>query len=154
MNPLGVIAAVLLYAVALGLFLLELFVPSAGIIGLFAVACLAYSLYSLFTSGYVLLGVFFVLFTAAYLVVTFFWGVRRLELRTTLRGADSSGRDVEAATRIIGQVGHATSALRPAGIATIDGQRFQVVSNGTFIEAGAAVLVVSTSGNRIVVRRA
>jgi membrane-bound serine protease (ClpP class) len=41
--------------------------------------------------------------------------------------------------------------LRPAGIATIDGARVDVVSDGAFIEAGAAVVVTRVDGNRIVV---
>lgn len=154
MTPLGLVAAVVLFAIALGLFVLEIFIPSAGIIGLIAVAALTYSLFSLFSSGYVALGVFLVLFTVAYLIVTFLWGVRRLELRTSLRDTNSTGKDVEAATEFIGQQGMATSDLRPAGIATVGGQRFQVVTGGTFIQAGTPIIVVSTTGNRIVVRRA
>ena len=46
------------------------------------------------------------------------------------------------------------SALRPAGIADIGGARVDVVSDGEFIEPGAAVQVVRVDGNRVVVRRA
>jgi membrane-bound serine protease (ClpP class) len=50
--------------------------------------------------------------------------------------------------------GTAVSALRPAGIAHLDGERVDVVSDGEFIEAGARIEVVRVDGNRIVVRRA
>ena len=45
------------------------------------------------------------------------------------------------------------SPLRPAGIAVIDGERVDVVSDGEFIDAGFPVIVTRVDGNRIVVRR-
>jgi membrane-bound serine protease (ClpP class) len=56
--------------------------------------------------------------------------------------------------RWLGRTGTTDSPLRPAGIATIDGMRVDVVSDGNFIDAGAPVVVVRVDGNRIVVRRA
>src|SRR5690606_35139033 len=53
----------------------------------------------------------------------------------------------------LGRSGIASSPLRPAGIAHIDGVRVDVVSDGAFIEAGAAIDVIRVDGNRIVVRR-
>lgn len=51
----------------------------------------------------------------------------------------------------LGRRGAASSPLRPAGIATIDGTRLDVVSDGGFIEAGAPIVVTRVDGNRIVV---
>jgi len=53
----------------------------------------------------------------------------------------------------LGRVGQTTSALRPAGIAEIDGERVDVVSDGEMIEAGTTIVVSRVDGNRIVVRR-
>ncbi|MGE3176984.1 MAG: NfeD family protein, partial [Vicinamibacterales bacterium] len=44
------------------------------------------------------------------------------------------------------------SPLRPAGLATFDGERVDVVSDGDFVPAGAGIEVVRVTGNRIVVR--
>ncbi len=78
---------------------------------------------------------------------------RRLMLETEL----PSGSGVELARpdddRWMGRVGHASSALRPAGIADLDGERVDVVSEGEMIDAGAAIVVSRVDGNRIVVRR-
>jgi membrane-bound serine protease (ClpP class) len=52
-----------------------------------------------------------------------------------------------------GRRGTALSPLRPAGIAEIDGARVDVVSDGSFIDAGTAIVVARVDGNRIVVRR-
>jgi membrane-bound serine protease (ClpP class) len=53
----------------------------------------------------------------------------------------------------LGRAGTALSPLRPAGIAEIDGDRVDVVSDGGFIEAGSPILVTRVDGNRIVVRQ-
>jgi membrane-bound serine protease (ClpP class) len=54
----------------------------------------------------------------------------------------------------LGRTGTALSPLRPAGIADIAGARVDVVSDGGFIDAGAAIEVTRVDGNRVVVRRA
>jgi len=58
----------------------------------------------------------------------------------------------EGLQALLGKEGVAESTLRPAGIAAIDGQRVNVVSEGTLIETGARVKVIEVEGNRIVVR--
>jgi membrane-bound serine protease (ClpP class) len=52
-----------------------------------------------------------------------------------------------------GTRGRALTALHPAGVALLDGQRIDVVSQGDFIEAGEALEVIRIEGNRVVVRR-
>jgi membrane-bound serine protease (ClpP class) len=52
----------------------------------------------------------------------------------------------------LGRTGTALSPLRPAGVADINGARVDVVSDGGFIEAGAAIEVTRVEGNRVVVR--
>jgi membrane-bound serine protease (ClpP class) len=42
--------------------------------------------------------------------------------------------------------------LRPAGIAEIDGERIDVISDGEFINPGENIVVTRIDGNRIVVR--
>jgi membrane-bound serine protease (ClpP class) len=60
----------------------------------------------------------------------------------------------EGERRWLGKRGHASSPLRPAGIAEIEGERVDVVSEGELIEPGTEVEVMRVDGNRIVVRRA
>ena len=52
---------------------------------------------------------------------------------------------------LVGAEGVATTDLRPAGLATIDGERVDVVSDNVFIDAGSPVRVVEVEGRRIVV---
>jgi membrane-bound serine protease (ClpP class) len=48
-------------------------------------------------------------------------------------------------------MGTAASYLRPAGIASIDGQRVDVLTEGEFIAAGTAIRVVRVEGARVFV---
>jgi membrane-bound serine protease (ClpP class) len=60
----------------------------------------------------------------------------------------------EADRQWIGKRGTAATPLRPAGMALLEGERVDVVSQGEYIEADAPIVVVRVDGNRIVVRRA
>jgi len=53
---------------------------------------------------------------------------------------------------LIGREGKATTDLRPAGMASFDGERLDVVTEGEFVSAGTAVTVVRSDGYRHVVR--
>jgi len=52
---------------------------------------------------------------------------------------------------LIGRTGTAETPLRPAGRGEIDGRRWDVVSDGSYIEAGESFRVVRVEGPRIVV---
>lgn len=56
--------------------------------------------------------------------------------------------------RSIGASGMSVTPLRPAGTATFDGERIDVVTEGGFIEAQTAVSVVKVEGGRVVVKEA
>ena len=78
---------------------------------------------------------------------------RGLVLETGL-GADAGWASApESDRRWLHRKGVAASPLRPAGIADIDGERIDVVSQGEYLEAGTPIEVVNVDGNRVVVRR-
>jgi membrane-bound serine protease (ClpP class) len=79
------------------------------------------------------------------------WG-RRLILETGLHADEGYASAPEADERWLGKSGRAVSPLRTAGIAEIEGERVDVVSDGEFIESGAPIVVTRVDGNRIVVR--
>lgn len=78
---------------------------------------------------------------------------RRLVLDTELPVEGGYGSAPESDRRWIGKRGTAASPLRPAGLAHLDGERVDVVSDGDYIEAGSPIEVIRVDGNRIVVRR-
>ncbi|MEO8140715.1 MAG: NfeD family protein, partial [Gemmatimonadota bacterium] len=55
---------------------------------------------------------------------------------------------------LIGSIGIAATDLRPAGVATVGGERIDVVTEGEYINSGARVVVVRAEGYRHVVRQA
>lgn len=54
---------------------------------------------------------------------------------------------------LLGKIGIAKSPLRPTGIASIDGIRMDVVSQGGFIPAKSEIEVVRVEGRRIIVKQ-
>jgi membrane-bound serine protease (ClpP class) len=80
------------------------------------------------------------------------WG-RRLILETGLAAGQGYASAPETDKTWLGKSGRAVSPLRTAGIAEIEGERVDVVSDGEFIEPGASIVVTRVDGNRIVVRR-
>jgi membrane-bound serine protease (ClpP class) len=79
---------------------------------------------------------------------------RSLVLHTGLDARAGYASAPEADRQWIGKRGTAATPLRPAGIALLEGERVDVVSQGEYIEADAPLVVVRVDGNRIVVRRA
>jgi membrane-bound serine protease (ClpP class) len=84
------------------------------------------------------------------------WGLPRLS--TVVRGPylNEALTDVTASSGLTiaanpGDKGVVVTALRPAGRATINGEMFDVVSNGDFIEKGKRIMVTQVQGTRIVV---
>jgi membrane-bound serine protease (ClpP class) len=78
---------------------------------------------------------------------------RRLVLETELTAREGFASAPETDRAWLGKRGTTASQLRPAGIADIEGERVDVVSDGEFIDPGDPIMVVRVDGNRIVVRR-
>jgi membrane-bound serine protease (ClpP class) len=94
----------------------------------------------------VLTVVFFILATRVYPENAF---MRRLVF------AGVQGPDYVASANhrdLVGQTGIAASYLRPAGMATIDGRRIDVLTEGDFVTAGTPVRVTRVEGARIFVK--
>jgi membrane-bound serine protease (ClpP class) len=58
-------------------------------------------------------------------------------------------------TNLIGTTGTVMTALRPSGTIVLEnGERVDAVSDGNFIEDGQQVIIIEVHGNRVVVERA
>jgi membrane-bound serine protease (ClpP class) len=77
---------------------------------------------------------------------------KRLLLKTSLLSKEGYASSPEEDQRWLGKRGTAATDLHPSGLAHLNGDRVDVVSDGEFINAGQAVEVVRVDGNRIVVR--
>lgn len=74
-------------------------------------------------------------------------------LKEELAAGEGYASAPETDRRWLGRRGTVVSPLRPSGIAQLEGQRVDVVSEGEFIDAGEAVEVSRVEGNRVVVRK-
>lgn len=152
-----------LYGVGLLLVIVEIFVPSGGIIGLLAtVSAIAGDVCLwLFDPIWGALGVVAILVLGPLL---FFFAVNLLPSTPIGRrllfgegGQDDSSEPLVGSLNpyadLLGKEGVTLTDLRPVGTARIDGERHEVLADTHLIEAGARVRVVSVQGNEIKVRK-
>ena len=149
---------VVIFVAGIILLVIEAFIPSFGIIGLSGTAAVftAIAWSALYTGQ----GVRMILVALGVAVVLFLLGRRFLRRSSVwsqivLQYAETKDRGYIAPSdeaSLVGCTGVAITALRPAGIAQIEGKRLDVVSDGAFIALGVSVVVVKTEGTRIVVR--
>ncbi|MDE0638466.1 MAG: hypothetical protein OXI43_21705 [Candidatus Poribacteria bacterium] len=55
-------------------------------------------------------------------------------------------------TALVGKSGKAVTPLRPAGVALINGQRVDIVTQGEFVEPETEIEVIQVEGSRVIVR--
>lgn len=138
--------------------ILEFFVPG-GILGLIGVSAIVVSL---FLSGYDLTHMGISIMIAIIIgIVAFIFLYRRVDAekgifrKIILRDrtmTDEGYISNPVKSELIGKEGTTVTTLRPAGIAQIEEERIDVVSEGTYIEQGKHVKVIAVEGMRIVVR--
>ena len=73
-----------------------------------------------------------------------------------LDAAESSDEGYHAAPReltaLVGKSGKTITPLRPAGVALINGQRVDIVTQGEFVKPETEIEVIQVEGSRVVVR--
>lgn len=150
---------ILLFLLGVVLLLVELFlIPGFGLFGLGGIAAIFASFFYSFATAEnalrsigVALGV-----TMAGAVVLWRLGKRiRFWDRLILKTRQDVGSGYVAPSDFrpyLGKGGRALTALRPSGTVEIDGERIDAVTEGSYVEAGRAVLVVKVEGTRVVVR--
>lgn len=149
--------AVLLLGVGLAFIVAELLFPSLGLLSLLATACIVGALAVAFAQS-TSAGINFLLAVAVLVPVTMMLGFKLfpkspMGKRMVAPGLSFASRASvdERDLALAGREGIVESALRPTGIARIEGRRVDVVTRGELIEPGARVRVLEVSGNRVVV---
>jgi membrane-bound serine protease (ClpP class) len=160
--------AVILLGIGVALFLIELFVPSGGILSVASSAAVIAGIALMFwrdtTLGLVTLIVVLVALPFAIGLAIAIWPNTWVARYLTLGGiqqpltksaADSMGVAPAASDAVAaGQRGRAVTDLRPIGTCLIDGQRRECLASGGLITAGTDVVVVSVDGMHVKVRQA
>jgi membrane-bound serine protease (ClpP class) len=157
---------VLLLGLGLILLLVEVFIlPGFGIAGILGLAAISgaaiMAMLGILPTGSDILQAVVVLGAALFISVAllFAWlrhlpNSQRASGLLLKEGIGAKEGYVSGANRddLIGRDATALTDLRPAGTATVDGERIDVVTEGEFIKAGTPVRVVRSEGYRHIVR--
>jgi membrane-bound serine protease (ClpP class) len=153
----GSSVAFLLFMAGLLLLAAEIFlVPGTTIVGLAGAGSILASIYLSFGDQFLQVAGLAVVVAGVGLGLAF-WLLptsaltRRFALSANLAGTTALPADANP-VRLLGRYGVAISDLRPSGLADLDGDRMDVVTEGEFIERGTRLEVVGVEGRRVVVR--
>jgi membrane-bound serine protease (ClpP class) len=149
---------VALQLLGLVVIVVEIFVPSFGLLAALAAGLLLYSLYLVFTTISVNMGLVFVgvdIFVIPVVLVLGFnalgassWSLHKRLSRD--EGVASQSPDLAA---WVGREGVAVTNLRPSGTVMIGDIRLDAVTDGDYVSSGTPVKVTLVSGNRMVVEK-
>ncbi|WP_425396370.1 NfeD family protein [Aeoliella sp.] len=150
----------LLVVAGFALLVLEVLLPSGGILSILAGSALVASIVIAFrvggpTTGFTFVTIVMVLAPA--ILTAAFRYLPYTPIGRALLGEPPKDEDVaptDPRRQLIGKVGVARSKMLPSGSVEIDGQMLDAVSKGQAIEPGQNVQVIEVRGNRVVVRLA
>ncbi len=153
--------AVCLIILGLGLAVVEVFFPSAGVLGFLAACSILGGILLGFrqsaTVGMVILLVSIAGLPTALVLALKYWpqtavGRRVLLTAPTREEVMPIDPERERLRSMIGQVAEAKCNMLPAGAIMLDGRTIDAVSEGMPVDAGQRVRIVEVRGNRVVVR--
>ncbi len=151
MDPLHPGIIVLMFLVGVTLVLIETALPGI-IIGLIGGVLTAVSIYFAFAHHGLAFGLALSGIAAVVIPLGVVWVLLRTTLRDSQREEDGYVANPSELATLVGMRGQALTPLRPAGTCAIGRARVDVVTDGTFIEQGASVVVAQVEGGRVVVR--
>jgi len=146
-----------LFALGIILLAIEAFIPGFGIFGFGGIVAVLTSIYLAAPSPQQALASIAVALLGTVVTGYFLarYGRRRGWWRDLILGAKETNRQGYVPRRyrpeLVGKTGVVVTPLRPAGMAEIDGERVDVVSDGQFIPRGAWVKVIKVEGTRALV---
>lgn len=156
--------SLLLIFLGCGLVVLEIFIPSGGILGFLSATAFITGIVLAFyyhgaRVGVTLLGVTVLLLPVIVSLAFKYWPhtpMGRRFLLSVPSSEDVLPLDAKEIARkqLVGKIGVAKSTMLPSGAISIEGRTIDAVSQGMAIDRGQRVVIVEVRGNRIVVRPA
>lgn len=154
--------AILLLALGIGCLVLEMFIPSGGLLGVLAVLSIVAAIALAFMSGPVP-GLVMTITVTLLIPIMLAAAVRywpetplgRVILLRRPKGADevlpqtAGYRTINA---LVGKRGVAKSLMLPSGVVLVEGKTYDAVSNGLPIDSGQNVRVIGIDTQRLIVR--
>ncbi|MHB0957321.1 MAG: NfeD family protein [Pirellulaceae bacterium] len=153
---------IVLMLVGIGLICLEIFVPSAGLLGVLATIAVVSSIVVSFSHS-LMLGTLMLLVATIVVPVVVVTGIKwwphtpigKMILIKRPASEDEVLPDTEEyhrRDRLVGKRGVAKTELLPSGDVLIDGRIYDAMSKGMAISAGQVVRVIDVNTQRLVVR--
>lgn len=136
----------------------EIVIPSGGLLSLIAIGLIGYSLYFVFTVMSQPIALTFIAADIILIPAAIYIGLKLLvkspaTLNKTLSrqsGVVSQSPELE---KYLGKTGESVTDLRPSGTAVIEGKRLDVVTRGEYLEKSSEIIVLSVTGNQIIVAK-
>ncbi|MBQ7277954.1 MAG: hypothetical protein IJR17_01945 [Clostridia bacterium] len=160
LGPLAV-PCILCFLFGILMFVVEMFTPGFGVAGGLGIAAFAAIIVMQFSANSLsaALTVSAVLLLLLCVIIVLF-------LRSFQKGALSKSKIVNASAvegessaatkqvgrELMGKSGTAITPLRPTGVAEIEGERVNVSTRGSFIDAGSQVTVIALEGLNVIVK--
>jgi membrane-bound serine protease (ClpP class) len=154
--------AYVLIALGLVMLLVELFLPTGGVLFVLSVSALVVGVAMTFaydqSTGMVTLIAVFVAIPILGAVGFHYWPKTPLGKRFVLSRPDEDATVANMPVlleleQLRGRYGRTVSALRPAGITEFDGKRVDTMSEGPLIEPGQWVRCIDVKAGRVIVRQ-
>ena len=150
---------IILFVIGLLLLLAEIFfIPGFGLAGIGGIAAILASIF--LTFGNIMQATYSILIALCVSVIGFFLLIKYIPSTRTWRkfvlsteqkkelGYTVGTRDLK---RLTGEKGITITALRPSGIAEVNGKKLDALTRGEYVDANTKIKVISIEGNKIVV---
>ena len=155
------VPCLVLALIGIALLVAELFLPGFGVSGITGVVCLIAVCVLQFTMNRPLVATIVAVVFGVILIVMVILFMHSMKNGLLFRSPIVLKDRIEAEAvkpssgtleHLIGKTGTAMTPLRPSGIALIDGQRYSVETQATFIEKDSEVTVLAVDGTKITVQ--
>lgn len=152
--------ALVLLAIGLFVIVMELFIPSAGILGVLATVLILSSVVLGFMQGFgsggLILLIVVIAVPALLVSMVKIWPhtpLGKMILLKDLKPEDilPNSSHYQRTEGMVGSLGVAQTKMLPSGIVIIDGEKFDAISDGFAVDEGGAVKVIAVRENRIYV---
>jgi len=152
------ILPILLQVIGILVVFAEIFIPSFGLLAIIALGIFFYSLYLVFATLSTTAGMIFTGLDIAMAPFLIVFGMKMLA-----RSSLSLKRELSKKAGVVSQrqeletylhmKGKSVTDLRPSGMAQINLQRVDVVTDGEYIDADTPIVVTGVKGNQIIVEK-
>ncbi len=152
--------AIFLYFACAALIIAEVFVPSGGLLGIFALVCLIGGVAIFFqhsmVAGWVGIGVALVMIPSTLAIAYKIFPKTRFGKSVTLTPSERQQGDAIPDTielkGLLGAAGVVITPLRPVGMCDFSGQRVECVAESGYVEKGSKVKVIDVESTKVTVR--